>query len=95
MKIKRPLKVVRTEKGFPRIDFNDTYSEACHIQMSSVADYEAIWIGTNKRSMHLTREQVDDLLPYLIEFANNGALTKDTIRYISIKGDKVSRTLAN
>lgn len=90
------MKITATERGFPRIEFEDSYDSKCHLQISSIADYEAIWLGLDDAepktlvkgegwkdielpkdvfvgtAMHLSRDQVRKLLPYLQEFAANG-----------------------
>jgi hypothetical protein len=34
-----------TARGFRLIEFRDAYGHACSLQQSSIADYEAVWLG--------------------------------------------------
>jgi hypothetical protein len=96
MKEEKLMKITTTERGFPLIEFEDSYDKSCHLQISSIASYEAIWLGLDdaepvklvqgegwkdvelpkdvfiNTAMHLSRDQVRKLLPYLQEFAANG-----------------------
>lgn len=67
----------RTERGFLRVLFTDRYGEACSLQESSLASEPAIWLGLDGpagQRMHLTQEQVRELLPLLTRFAGTGML---------------------
>lgn len=79
------MKVERTGRGFEIIKFKDHYKENCSLQQSSLAIFEepgtsAIWLGIdsvdvindNKR-MHLTHEQVLELLRHLNSWAETGS----------------------
>ena len=84
--IRRMLEVTKTNRGFQLIEFRDRYDAACSLQKSSLAHEDAIWFGCNENSfhsttgeplaprMHLTQEQVRELLPYLQRFAETGEL---------------------
>lgn len=98
-----------TLRGFRLGNFTDRYGMKCSIQMSSLAEEAAIWLGiddpapeimaseaaqvgikTNqttgwvpypipkevliKTRMHLTQDQVKELLPILQHFAKHGEL---------------------
>lgn len=71
-----------TPRGFPKIEFEDKSRQKCSIQRSSSANNEAIWLGVEEDSlgqkvfhrMHLTREQIKDLLPVLQKFADDGSI---------------------
>ena len=66
-----------TNRGFRRVDFTDRYGAACSLQESSLATEAAIWLGVNDpmaSRMHLTQEQVAELLPLLQHFAETGYL---------------------
>ncbi|WP_312596372.1 hypothetical protein [Stutzerimonas nitrititolerans] len=41
------LKIGVTERGFPRIEFQDLYNVACSLQLSSLAEQRAIWFGVD------------------------------------------------
>jgi hypothetical protein len=103
------MKLEQTQRGFPLIKFNDHYDSPCTIQVSSAAEYEAIWIGLDDANpqvlasraehlgmkvdettgwvpypvpedvllstrMHLTRDEVAELLPILQRFVETGEL---------------------
>lgn len=80
------LRVLRTQRGFSRVDFQDFYGKNCSLQKSSLATKDCIWLGANSGDhvdgaclarMHLTREQVRALLPLLHHFAETGELPED------------------
>ncbi len=81
------MKVSTTGRGFVIIKFRDKYRQPCSLQESSVGG--CIWLGVYQRTdlntgdplpdddnfrMHLTREQVEELLPFLQEFVKSGEL---------------------
>jgi len=83
------MKNTTTSRGFRIVEFNDHYSQPCSLQMSSLAGQACVWFGVSKRidlntgrdlpdsknsRMHLTQEQVRELLPYLEHFAQTGEL---------------------
>jgi len=97
------MKRTKTHRGFALYEFEDFYNAKCSIQKSSLAEYEAIWIGIDDADpkimaskvmengtgwvkypipedvslntrMHLTRDQVIELLPILNKFADTGEL---------------------
>lgn len=67
-----------TQRGFLMFEFKDHYDADCTIQESSlVVDEEkgaCIWFGTYRDRMHLSQEQVKELLPILQHFAEYGFL---------------------
>ena len=72
-----------TERHFAAYTFEDRYGSLCSLQKSSIATKDAIWLGieipfiTRKEAatrMHLTREQVAELLPHLQHFVETGEL---------------------
>ncbi|MFC5509300.1 hypothetical protein [Bosea massiliensis] len=71
-----------TERGFSKAVFKDRYGSECSLQKSSLAGEHAIWFGVDKPfprcdgwpRMHLTQEQVGELLPILQRFAETGEL---------------------
>jgi len=63
-----------TPRYFDAYTFKDRSGHDCRLQKSSLATEDAIWLGTNKNMMHLTRDQVRDLLPQLIYFVMSGEL---------------------
>lgn len=69
---KTKLNASLTNRGFGLIQFKDLYGVDCRIQDSSSAEKACLWIGTEKDSMHLTRQMVKQLLPVLNEFVKQG-----------------------
>jgi hypothetical protein len=77
----------KTARGFDITEFLDCYGNKCSLQKSSIATQDCIWFGVDdpkpKRCvefpkdtwMHLTRDQVKELLPYLKNFVKTGELT--------------------
>lgn len=66
-----------TNRGFAIADFRDSCDAPCTIQKSSLASEDCIWLGVHKPGsdrMHLTQEQVADLLPLLQRFVETGEL---------------------
>lgn len=70
-----------THRGFQRIDFIDRHGNSCSIQESSLASEDAIWFGVDEdfegrecTRMHLTQEQVKELLPILQMFVETGQI---------------------
>jgi len=75
------MKLTKTERGFPVDRFTDRYGSECSIQKSSLAFEDCIWLGVDEDfkgcegvRMHLTREMVAELLPYLNQFVKTGEL---------------------
>ncbi len=97
------MKKEKTNRGFSLVEFTDHYDNPCSLQMSSLAETEAIWLGVEDANpqimaskvqeggtgwvkyplhadvllntrMHLTREQVAELLPHLQRFVNTGGI---------------------
>ena len=70
------------EKGLSKISFEDDYKQQCSMQKSNAVLENKIWFGVDKdingkainARMHLTQKQVQDILPYLQKFANNGEI---------------------
>ena len=69
-------------KGLNKISFEDDFRQQCSMQKSNATLENKIWFGVDKdingkavaARMHLTQEQVRDLLPYLQKFAETGEL---------------------
>lgn len=68
------MHIKKTQRGFDLIEFVDHYGAACSLQKSSLATEDCIWLGTNTNRMHLTQEQVSQLLPELQSFVETGEL---------------------
>lgn len=69
-----PVEIAATARGFSRGAFVDLYGEQCSIQDSSLATEDAIWLGADKNRMHLSREHVTALMPFLTMFLNTGSI---------------------
>lgn len=63
-----------TNRGFDIAKFKDSYGVECSLQKSSSATQDKIWLGVAENRMHLTRKQVEELLPYLTNFVSKGEL---------------------
>ena len=80
---KTETKEIKDEKGLSKISFEDDYKQQCSLQKSNAALENKIWLGVEKDingkivngRMHLTQEQVRDILPYLQKFADTGELS--------------------
>lgn len=68
------MKTFTTDRGFTLITFRDKRGANCSIQKSSAADYDCIWLGAENNRMHLTQDQVKELLPILQHFVDTGEL---------------------
>ncbi|MCK9208406.1 MAG: hypothetical protein M0P66_14940 [Salinivirgaceae bacterium] len=63
---------VKVEKGLSKITFEDDYKQQCSLQKSNAVLENKIWLGVDKdingtavhARMHLTKEQVKNMLPY-------------------------------
>ena len=55
--------------------FNDFNGQDCSIQKSSLAREECIWLGVRDQRMHLTKEMVEELMPYLRRFIRTGEIS--------------------
>lgn len=78
------VRISITPRGFCFIGFTDLYGSECSVQESSLAGIEAIWFGVDKDfetgkgyRMHLSREQVRELIPILEMFVYEGILPRD------------------
>ena len=81
------MKIIKLDRGFRCSEFIDLHGKVCSIQESSLATDNAIWLGcdagTHTKSgdielclsrMHLSQEQVAELLPLLQHFVDTGEL---------------------
>ncbi len=75
----------KTSRGFALIKFQDRYDQPCSLQKSSIATEDCIWLGVHDQidlntkeivgpgvRMHLSQEQVKELLPILQRFVDTG-----------------------
>jgi hypothetical protein len=67
------MKIVRGNRGFAWANFRDTYGEPCSLQESSLISPH-IWLGRDQMRMHLSQEQVKELLPMLQAFVETGKI---------------------
>lgn len=70
--------ILNTQRGFEIINFIDLYGENCSLQQSSRAEYEppgssAIWLGLRDKRMHLSLDQVKELIPLLTRWIETGS----------------------
>ena len=86
------VKFEETDRGFPLGKFKDLYGAECSVQESSLASKHAIWLGVDeaeyykgdgKPRMHLTQDQVKELIPVLQRFVDTGYV-------VSSEGDSES-----
>lgn len=63
-----------SKEGLELIEFEDLYGKKCSIQESSLATDYALWVGVNGARMHLTQDQVKELIPILQKFVNTGEI---------------------
>lgn len=75
------MQLNKTERGFMRGEFIDLYGSQCSIQESSLATEMALWLGVDtnfkgeeQTRMHLSIEQVKELIPILQEFIETGEI---------------------
>jgi hypothetical protein len=77
------IETTTTTRGFDIAEFRDIYGAKCSLQKSSLGRLEAIWLGVdidlNGRDvehgrMHLSQDQVRELLPALTRFAETGEI---------------------
>ena len=79
------MKRSKTSRGFALITFKDMYEQPCSLQKSSIATEDCIWLGVHDQidlntkevvgpgvRMHLTQDQVKELLPLLQKFVDTG-----------------------
>jgi len=81
-----PIKVKKTNRGFTICEFTDRYNSKCSVQESSLATEAAIWLGVDTdfngkecTRMHLTIEQVQELLQLLQTFVDTGYLPEPKV----------------
>lgn len=65
-------------KHRPRYFFWDTYGTRCSIEKGASAFSDRLWLGAHENRMHLTKEQVRDLIPLLKEFVESGTIPRET-----------------
>jgi len=68
------MNISYTERGFALVRFHGANDQECSLQESSSADVPRVWLGLGNDRMHLTQEQVGELLPLLQHFVEHGEL---------------------
>ncbi len=97
------MKITKTGRGFPVINFTDRNDSGCSLQKSSIATEDCIWLGVDNADpvimastiiengvgwakypvpegvhfttrMHLTIDQVKEILPHLQSFVESGEI---------------------
>jgi hypothetical protein len=48
----------KTERGFDRFTFTDQYDKACHLQKSSLATEDCVWLGLDKAEPMIQKSQI-------------------------------------
>ena len=61
-----------TERGFALLEFSDLYGSRCNVQLSSLAEREAIWIGVESAEPKIMASQA----------AAFGVETKETVGWV-------------
>lgn len=61
-----------TERGFTLLEFSDLYGARCNIQLSSLAEREAIWLGVESAEPQIMASQA----------AAFGVQTKETVGWV-------------
>jgi len=74
------VKITHTLRGFELIEFLDDNGQECRLSQSSSAEAYKIWLGVTENRMHLTQQQVSDLIPHLRQFVQTGSLDFDDPR---------------
>mgnify|MGYP001602325901 CR=1 FL=1 len=77
------MKLRKTQRGFQIIEFKDANDKECSLQQSSaIGNYDdsfdkpgssLVWLGKGEERMHLTREQVSDLIGSLKMWQETGS----------------------
>jgi hypothetical protein len=70
----RMIDLEKTDRGFLIGRFADRYAVPCHIQESSLAEEDCIWLGCDSKPMHLTRSMAVDIVMHLQRFIETGEL---------------------
>lgn len=74
--------ILKVEKELSKIAFEDDYKQKCSLQKSNANLENKIWLGVDKdingkavnARMHLTQNQIRELLPFLQKFAETGEI---------------------
>ena len=67
MKTKLTVKTTHNDLGI--VQFTDINQEKCSIQESSKGD-GSLWLGVNNARMHLSKDMIKQLLPFMTFFVN-------------------------
>lgn len=67
--------IIKTERGFNKIEFFDSYGCPCSLQESSNM-IPHIWLGVENTRMHLSKKQVKSLRKILKTWLQTGDFTK-------------------
>ena len=81
------MRITKTSRGFDLVTFKDRYDQPCSLQKSSIATEDCIWFGIHEQidlytkevvgpgqRMHLSQDQVKELLPLLQRFIDTGEI---------------------
>ncbi|MGE8049667.1 hypothetical protein ACQKPT_15365 [Pseudomonas monteilii] len=61
-----------TERGFTLLEFSDLYGARCNIQLSSLAEHDAIWLGVESAEPQIMASKA----------AAFGVQTKETVGWV-------------
>ena len=98
------ISIVATDRGFIRGDFTDISGQACSIQESSLATAGAIWFGLAQSAdglthtpnrMHLTSDELLQVLDPLRKFADKGEAPTEPITFRDCYGAPCMLSAAN
>lgn len=77
-RLSRGFKRATTPRGFPTIDFSDSYGQPCGLQVSSMLyknmTSSALWIKSDGEDLHLNLDQVKVLAKVLNHWIETGDL---------------------
>lgn len=71
------LKIRPTQRRFRYAMFTDLYGKECSIQESSLAEVQALWLGSEKGRAHIDQEMAMALIPLLQHFVKHGELPEE------------------
>lgn len=64
------IKYKRTPRRFPYVEFKDLYDSECSIQLSSLAELDALWIGVDNADPRIMARDANKL--GLVHLLNDG-----------------------
>jgi len=90
------IELKKTDTGLLFGEFRDQHHKLCSIQESSLATEPCIWLGTDgNHRMHLTHQNVADLVPLLMAFLETGGINPSEVQPTSSPADMTVEKLLN